>query len=48
MPQTVHTTLGDAGLLGQVANTLLSMVTKTVDKAQTSVPESHVGLFSEG
>jgi len=48
VPQTVHTTPGEARLLGQLANAAFTMVTKTFDKAKTSVPKSHVGRFSEG
>lgn len=48
VPKTVHTALGEAGLLGQVAHALFPMVIKTCDNAKTSVPQSPVGLFSVG
>jgi hypothetical protein len=44
----MDTALGKAGLLGKVANTLLPVLTKTLENAKTSVPKSHVGRLSEG
>ena len=46
--ETMHTTFGQARLLGQLAHTLRAMVTKTLENPQTFVPKSHVGLCSEG
>ena len=45
--ETMHATLGKAGLHGNAAHALGGIVTKTVENPQTFVPKSHVGRFSE-
>jgi hypothetical protein len=46
--ETMHTTFGQARLVGNPAHTLRTVLTKTVENPQTFGPKSHVGLFSEG
>src|SRR5437870_13773747 len=46
--ETMHTAFGKPRLLGNPSNTLLTVVTKTLENLQTFGPYSHVGLSSEG
>jgi hypothetical protein len=46
--ETMDTTLGKARLLGNASYPLPPVVTKTLENPSAFVPESHVGLFSEG
>jgi hypothetical protein len=47
--ETMHTTLGDPGLLGNVSHALLRVVTKSVENPKTFGPQSHgVAPSSEG
>jgi len=46
--ETMHTAFRTAGLLGQLANALCAIVTKTLENPQTFVPQSHGGLSSQG
>src|SRR6267378_715854 len=46
--ETMHTALGEPGLMGDLADALLGVVTKSVENPQTFGPQSHVGLSSEG
>jgi hypothetical protein len=48
LAKTMHTALGEAGLLGYSSNTLLAVITKTLENEKAFVPKFHVGLFSEG
>jgi len=45
--ETMHAAFRNPRLVGNTSHTLLAVVTKTFDNAKTSVPKSHVGLFSE-
>ena|SRR2546428_2967391 len=45
--ETMHTAFRQAGLLGQLANALGAMITKTLENPEAFVPKSHVGRFSE-
>jgi hypothetical protein len=44
----MHTALGEPGLMGDLADALLGVVTKSVENPKTFGPQSHVGLSSEG
>ena len=44
--ETMHATLGKAGLHGNAAHALGGIVTKTVENPQAFVPKSYVGLYS--
>src|SRR5262245_24712579 len=44
----MHTALGEPGLMGNLADALLGVVTKSVENPKTFGPPSHVGLSSEG
>src|SRR6266849_4347527 len=46
--ETMHTACGQPRLVGNPANTLFPVVTKTIENLQTFGPYSHVGLSSEG
>src|SRR5262249_38763466 len=46
--ETMHTALGEPGLMGDLADALLGVVTKSVENPKTFGPQSHVGLSSEG
>jgi hypothetical protein len=46
--ETMHATLGQAGLLGNVAHALSAVLTKALENPKAFVPKSHVGLFSRG
>lgn len=46
--ETMDTAFRKSGLLGWTSNTLLPVVTKTVENASTFVPQSHVSLYAEG
>src|SRR6266542_3394595 len=46
--ETMHTALGDPGLMGHLTDALLGVVTKSIENQQTFGPKSHVGLSSEG
>ena len=37
LPQTMYTALGKPGLLGEMSNALLAVVTKTLENAQAFV-----------
>ena len=42
-----HTALGKLGLMGNLSDALLSVVTKRVENPKTFGPKSHVGLSPE-
>src|SRR2546422_135693 len=44
----MHTALGEPGLIGNLSDALLGVVTKSVENPKTFGPQSHVGLSSEG
>src|SRR3989442_4827390 len=44
----MHTALGEPGLIGNLSDALLGVVTKSVENPKTFGPKSHVGLSSEG
>src|SRR4029450_8429530 len=46
--ETMHTALVEPGLMGNFADALLGVVTKSVENPKTFGPQSHVGLSSEG
>src|SRR6266699_6126401 len=46
--ETMHTALGEPGLMGDLADALLGVVTKSFENPKTFGPQSHVGLSSEG
>src|SRR6266704_3947630 len=46
--ETMHTALRKPRLLGNAADTLRAVVTKTLANAKAFGPKSHVGLSSEG
>ena len=46
--QTMYAALGQAGLQGKASHALSGIVTKTVENLAAFVPQSHVGLCSEG
>jgi hypothetical protein len=46
--ETMHAALGQPRLLGNAANALPTVGTKTVENPQAFVPKSPVGLCAEG
>src|SRR4029453_14290971 len=46
--ETMHTALGEPGLLCNLSDALLGIVTKSIENQKTFSPKSHVGLSSEG
>ena len=46
--ETMHTALRQPRLLGNAADALSAVVTKTLENATAFGPKSHVGLSSEG
>src|SRR4030095_12508496 len=46
--ETMTPALGEPGLMGNLADALLGVVTKSVENPKTFGPQSHVGLSSEG
>jgi hypothetical protein len=45
--ETMHTALGEPGLMSHVSDALRGVVIKSVDNAKTFGPKFHVGLSSE-
>src|SRR2546425_4835752 len=46
--ETMHAALGKPGVLGNLANALRGVVTKSVENPQAFGPKSHVGRSSDG
>ena len=46
--ETMHAAFCQTGLLGELANALGALVTKTLENEETFGPKSHVGQLSEG
>src|SRR2546425_1977877 len=44
----MHTALGEPGLIGNLSDALLGVVTKSVENPKTFGPKAHVGLSSAG